>query len=141
VRVAISATRDAEEPGVGSKPVALHLVTCAECRRFEAETKVLAKVASLQASRAVPDALKDLLANELARTVGSLVPPRRQRTWQLQPVTGLRRGARWFGALAPAAVVVIAIPLGALNGPIGHPTDPKTPCTVHLTSARVAGHS
>lgn len=134
VRDAISARLDSEHSGAGSKPVDAHLATCEYCQRFEAEATALTRQAGLQASRPAPDALKSLLAAELAQTVGPPSPRATRRAPQVRPAIGLRHSARWAGALAPAAVVAIAIPLGALRGPMGHPTHPKTPCTVHLTS-------
>jgi anti-sigma factor RsiW len=136
-RNAISANLDAENPGVDARSVAFHLTTCEDCQRFNREVTNLAGHVNLQSSRPVPDSLKELLASELARTVGPPSPLRRPLAWRPRPAMGWRRSVQWVGALAPAAAVAIVVPLGALSGPMGHPTHPKTPCTVQLTSHKI----
>jgi anti-sigma factor RsiW len=136
-RNAISANLDSENPGVDARSVAFHLTTCEDCQRFNREVTNLAGHVNLQSSRPVPDSLKELLASELAQTVGPPSPPRRRPAWPPRPAIGWRRSVQWVGALAPAAAVAIVVPLGALSGPMGHPTHPKTPCTVQLTSHEI----
>ena len=111
-----------------------HLATCDDCQRFEAEATALAGFVNLQASRRAPESLKELLAGELARTVGPPPLQTRPRLWRPRPAIGWRRGVQWVGALAPAAAVAVVVPLGVLSSPMGHPTHPSTPCTAHLTS-------
>lgn len=137
VRQAISANLDSEVPGADARSIAFHLTTCEDCQRFNKEATTLTGHVNLQSSRPVPDSLKDLLASELARTVGPPSALRRRPAWRPQPAMGWRRSVQWVGALAPAAAVAIVVPLGALSGPMGHPTHPKTPCTVQLTSHEI----
>jgi anti-sigma factor RsiW len=137
VRQAISATFDSEDPGFDAGGIASHLTTCQDCQSFKAEATTLTGHVILQSSRSVPDSLKELLASELTRTVGPPSLPKRRSAWRLRPAIGWRRSVQWAGALAPAAAVAVVIPLGALSGPMGHPTHPKTPCTVQLTSHEI----
>jgi anti-sigma factor RsiW len=133
VREAISASLDGEMPGIGAKESESHLARCPECRRFQLRVSTLPRQVGLQSSRRAPDALKELLRIELARTVGpvSHAPPLSRR---MSGGFSWRRSARWIGALAPVVAAAVVLPLGALSSAHGLPTHAPTPCTLHLRS-------
>jgi len=133
VREAISASLDGERPGIGAKETETHLARCPECRRFQLSVSALPRQVGLQSSRRAPDALKELLRIELARAAGPVSPatPLSRRMGRGFP---WRRSARWIGALAPAVVAAVVLPLGALSSAHGLPTHAPSPCTLHLRS-------
>jgi predicted anti-sigma-YlaC factor YlaD len=137
-RDAISAILDGESPGVSKRKVAAHLGHCQDCQRFEAQARTLTNRVSLQSSPRAPESLKSLLARELDRTVAMEPPVSSRRTWRVVATLDWRRSFRWAGALAPAAAVIVILPLGVLSGPQGKPTHASTPCTIHLQSHRVS---
>ncbi|MGO8860911.1 MAG: zf-HC2 domain-containing protein [Acidimicrobiales bacterium] len=134
IRESISAALDGETPGTRAKVFKAHLERCPECQRFEAEVITLAHRVVLQDARSAPDALKELLVTESARTAAPvrLLPPR--ASWRISHGFGWRRVGRWIGALAPAAIVAVVVPMGAWSSTPGRPTHPTTPCTAQLRS-------
>jgi RNA polymerase sigma-70 factor, ECF subfamily len=133
VRESISAALDGERPGIGAKESKAHLAQCQECQRFELGVTALTRQVSLQASRPASDALEELLATELARNIGP-VPVASPHSWRISRSFRWRRSAQWIGALTPAVVVGVVLPLGALSSAHELPTHAPTPCTVHLRS-------
>ncbi|MGP0031206.1 MAG: zf-HC2 domain-containing protein [Acidimicrobiales bacterium] len=130
-RQAISTGLDGEQPGLGGRDLESHLAQCPACRRFRTGSAALARPGRLETARPAPDALKVLLAAEWDQAVGSMLPVSPGRKSKA-PVPRWRRGVQWAGALAPAAIVVIAVPMGVLSSPRPQPTHVSTPCTVHL---------
>ena len=131
VREVISATLDGEVPG-GAELAGLgtHLRMCGGCRSFLAAVTTLDGPVGLQAARPVPDSLGESLGREWVRTMGSSSTRSPRRWWQ--PSGGWQRAVQWTGALAPAAIVTIGLPLGALSSPHDKPTHVPTPCTARL---------
>jgi predicted anti-sigma-YlaC factor YlaD len=135
VRLAISASLDGEPSRLGTGAAAAHQAACADCRQFEAGARALQRQVSLRASRQAPEALKELLARELAHNVAP--PLSSGRAKRPVPNRGWRRTVQWAGALIPAAALIVVLPLGPLSGAAGKPTHAPTPCTVSLGSHRV----
>ena len=134
VREAISAFLDGETAGIRAKESEIHLAHCPECRRFETELGILSPRVRLDVTRPVPVALKELLGTVLTGNVGDVAHrlPRESRPTRPRVVWG--RGVRWFGALTPAALVAVVLPLGGLSSPHEIPTRALTPCTIYLQS-------
>jgi hypothetical protein len=86
----------------------------------------------MEMTRPVPDGLKELLAKELTGDVGGAAHRLPHGSRQAGPTGAWHRRARWAGALAPAALVVVILPLGGLSSPRAIPTHASTPCTVYL---------
>jgi anti-sigma factor RsiW len=129
VRQAISAGLDGEAAGVSEAKVAGHLRRCPGCRTFATEATSLAGLIRLEPSHRVPAALSGRLASEFARTADG-TPPAVRRPFR--PVIAWRRTIQWAGALAPAALVAVVVPLGALSSPHAVPSHTPTPCTTSL---------
>jgi hypothetical protein len=131
-RRAISASFDGESSAIGAKDVAGHLASCPDCRNFQLGVKALASQIGLHAAPPVPGALKETLRSEWARSVRPespvTTPPRR---WAGPPM-GWRHRLQWAGALTPAVLVAVVLPLGALPSPRADPSHAPTPCTSHL---------
>jgi anti-sigma factor RsiW len=138
VRSAISAGLDGERPGLSRATVTAHVGDCRGCARYEEGVRAIREQMSLRASRRPPEALKALLARELATTVASTPPPLERRSRRGIPSPGWRRTARWAAALLPAAALTVALPLGALSAAQGKPTHAPTPCTQNLRSPRAS---
>jgi hypothetical protein len=132
VREAISAELDSEAAGLHVKDVRFHLAQCGECFRFEAAARSLSSQVALQVTPPVPADFKDRLARELDVTVAAASHHRGPPSWRLGRTWEWRRGVRWAGALAPAALAVVVLPLGALSTPPEVPTHAATPCTISL---------
>ena len=134
IRAAISASFDGERLGVKAKIMDSHLIHCRGCQQYREGIVALNRQPDLQISREVPLGLKERLAAELPRATD---PTARiyPRFWR--PVSWgapWHRSVRWLAALAPAAIVVVVLPLGALSSPHPRPTPASTPCTNYLPS-------
>jgi predicted anti-sigma-YlaC factor YlaD len=138
-RQAISSLLDGEQPPLPAKAVAIHLARCEDCRRFQDGAMDLTAKIPLQASRPVPAALVTLLGVAWDTSVGSrpVAPGGRAQARRPRPVW--RRRIQWVGALVPAALVVVGLPLGALAVPRAVPSHQVTPCTARLRSLEERG--
>jgi anti-sigma factor RsiW len=132
MREAISAEIDGEASDIRAKDVRFHLAHCEECLRFQTGTRALGRQVNLQSSRPVPADVQERLAIEMVRTVATAPRVSPRRSWNIRRASEWRRGARWVGALAPAAFVAVVLPLGALSTPREIPTHASTPCTISL---------
>jgi anti-sigma factor RsiW len=133
-RQAMSARLDGERTDIPGGEVEAHLADCPDCRLFAAGSIGLTGTGGLAASRQAPDALQEHLALELARTVGSAPRSRARRPRTVRADPTWRRRLPWVGALTPAALAAVFVPLGALSSPHEIPSHVSTPCTVSLTS-------
>ncbi len=138
IRQAISAAFDGERPGLRAKVINADVTHCRGCKHYQEGIVVLSRQPNLQTSRPVPLALTDRLAAEWS-DARDQTPPIYPRSWQ-RAGWGFpwRRAVPWLGSLAPAAVVLVVVPLGALSSPPVRPTPASTPCTIHLRS--IQGH-
>jgi anti-sigma factor RsiW len=134
IREAISASLDGEMPGIRAKESETHLARCPECRRFKTELGILARLVRPDVTRPAPEALKELLVTVLTGNAGDVAHrlPRESRPTRQRVVW--RRGVCWFGALTPAALAAVVLPLGGLSSPHEIPTRALTPCTIYLQS-------
>ena len=132
VRQAISAGLDGEAPGIRARRVAGHVAQCEGCRHFQRLAPMLDRLVGVSASRPVPGSLKDTLTSEWLRALGGVSPgsPRKPRT--IDAGHSWHGRLQWVGALCPAVLLVVIVPLGALSGPHEVPSHASTPCTVDL---------
>ena len=132
VRQAISAELDGEASGMATKDTLAHTARCPECQRFRARALMLGGRLGLEVSRPAPDALWETLSPEWARTVR----PAPRTSLRVRSVSGRRtmwrRRVVGVSALTPAALLVVALPLGALSSPHEVPSHARTPCTIDL---------
>jgi predicted anti-sigma-YlaC factor YlaD len=129
VRQAISAGLDGEAAGVSGAKVTSHLDRCPACRAFATGANSLARMVGLEPSRPVPAALPQRLASELASPVGGALSAGRR---SFRPTFAWRRTVQWAGALTPAALVAVFVPLGVMSTPPAVPSHTPTPCTASL---------
>jgi hypothetical protein len=80
MREAISAEIDGEASGIRVEDVRFHLTHCEDCLRFQTGTRALGRQVNLQISRPVPADVKERLAIEMVRTVGSAPHVSRRRS-------------------------------------------------------------
>jgi anti-sigma factor RsiW len=136
---AISAGLDGEpHPALGAA-LEVHLANCQACRDFEADVVNIGRRARLRAPRAVPEDLMAMLAPLLEPAPRPRFPPLRPRRWEQDCRPGWARSVRWVGALLPAVLVSVALPLGLGSQPRLVPTRPPSPCTVGLVARHLSG--
>jgi predicted anti-sigma-YlaC factor YlaD len=129
VRQAISAGLDGEAAGVSGAKVTVHLRRCPACREYATGASALARMVGLEPSRPVPGALSQRLASELARPADGARPAGRRL---FRRTFAWRRTVQWAGALTPAALVAVFVPLGVMSSPHAVPSHTPTPCTASL---------
>jgi predicted anti-sigma-YlaC factor YlaD len=131
---AISAELDGERPPLSRPDLEAHLSHCEVCRYFETSVTSIGRSARLQSAVPVPEGL-----------VASLLPlvgaaPRRAWGWpRTSPGPERRRSiwaraAQWAGAMAPAIVASVALPLGVGTHPHLVPDRPPSKCTIGLSA-------
>jgi predicted anti-sigma-YlaC factor YlaD len=132
VREVMSAGLDGEVTGIRAGRIAAHVAQCRDCRDFQLAAPTLDSLLGVSVSRPVPGALKEMLREEWSRSPGgtSRLSPSRRR--HIGPGHTWRRRVQWIGALTPAVLLVVILPLGALPGPHMVPSHASTPCTVDL---------
>jgi anti-sigma factor RsiW len=134
----ISAGLDGERPPLSRPVLGAHLASCEVCRDFEANVTGMGRSARLRSAVPVPDGL-----------VASLLPllepaprPALVRARAGRRETGRRsiwaRTAQWAGAVAPAIVAAVALPLGVGTHPHLVPDRPPSACTIGLAAGHVA---
>ena len=136
IRQAISARFDGEVPSLPLKDIDVHLAGCGACRRFLAGVMAVNRTVALEVSRPVPGALKQALVTQWAQSGRPAPPVPRKVSSQFRRGTVWRRRLQWAGALTPALLLAVALPLGALSTPHEVPSHAQTPCTADLASFR-----
>ena len=114
-----------------------HLARCPECRRFQLRVSTSHAAGRPSVIGPAPHPLKESLGAELARTVRPSPHGSRCRGASVKAFRW-RRSARWIGALAPAVVAAVVLPLGALSATLtpdacAHPVHPPSPISPKFT--------
>lgn len=129
VREAISARFDGEHGPLSESILARHLGACQPCRAYEQGLWGLSREVGLRAPRAAPNGFARQLAGA-ARNLPS--PGRASRLHGHLVDMNWMRVLGWAGAVAPAAVAIPALALGAYAHVDIVPSHVLTPCTAHL---------
>ena len=135
---AISARLDGERHPVPGAALEMHLGNCQACRDFEAEAVDLGRRAGLRSPRAVPADLLAMLVPVLKPAPPPHFPSLRRRRWEQGYRPGWARTAQWAGAIVPAVLVSVALPLGLGSQPRLVPTRPPSPCTIGLIARHLS---
>jgi predicted anti-sigma-YlaC factor YlaD len=138
---AISARLDGERHPVAGAALEMHLGNCQSCRDFEAEVVDLGRRAGLRSPRSVPEDLLAMLVPVLKPAPPPHFPSRRRRRWEQGYRPGWARTAQWAGAIVPAVLVSVALPLGLGSQPRLVPTRPPSPCTIGLIARHLSAES
>lgn len=115
-REAISARFDGEQSEICDAIIAAHAAACRPCHEFQSNLASLERRVGLRASKPAPEALVPLLLPLLRSDSrpASAIRASRCRRWQSS--VGWLRVAGWARAIAPAALAVFALLLGAWGG-------------------------
>jgi predicted anti-sigma-YlaC factor YlaD len=136
---AISARLDGERLPFLGAAFEMHLGNCQACRDFEAEVVDLGRRAGLRAPRVVPEDLMATLVPLLEPAPRPRFPSLRPRRREQGYHPGRARTAQWAGAIVPAVLVSVALPLGFGSQPRLVPTRPPSPCTIGLIARHLSG--
>ena len=127
---AISAGLDGERSPYSRPTVDAHLKTCSACRDFAESSTRIARWASLRRPVPVPDGLVGSLLSALEPCASRPAPGAPVR--DARAPLSWARTAQWAGAMVPAVIAGLALPLGVGSHTHIVPTRPPSPCTVGL---------
>jgi predicted anti-sigma-YlaC factor YlaD len=132
IRGASSARLDHEEQTISDALIDAHLATCADCRNYVGGLEQLNRRLRLQVLQPVPDLVNAILSSPAAPEP----PPSVRMSLWSRPARWLRldwgQTTRWAAAVAPLALAVPALALGAFTHPQVIPSHLPTPCTFFL---------
>ena len=115
-REAISARFDGEKSDISDAILAGHVASCQTCQEFQSNLASLERQVRLRAWKPASEPLVPLLVSLLqsnTRPASTIAVRRRLRR---RHNVGWLRVAEWAGAIAPAALAVLALLLGAWGG-------------------------
>lgn len=136
---AVSARLDGEwHPSLGAA-LEEHLANCYACREFQADVASLERRGRLRSPQPVPEDSVATLAPLLEPGRRALLASARRWHHHCGLGSGWARTVRWTVAVAPAVIVLVALPLGVGSRPRLVPTRPPSPCTLGLVARHLAG--
>jgi anti-sigma factor RsiW len=131
---AVSAGLDGERPALSRPVLEAHLAVCEVCRHFGADAAAIGRSARVLSTVPVPGGL-------VASLLPLVEPAPRRRSVRLRGAGGRAgrrspwaRTAQWAGAMAPAIVAAVALPLGVGAHPHLVPDRPPSTCTAGLAA-------
>jgi RNA polymerase sigma-70 factor, ECF subfamily len=134
----LSSLLDGEQPPIRAADLEAHLTSCRRCQRFESLSSALVPRVSLRLARGAPDSLHQVLAALDPQWFDGQAANGTKSRRSMRHGRGSGRSlAKWAAAIAPAAVAVVALPLGTVVHPHLVPSHLPSPCTIWLRHSRL----